>query len=320
MKKTNESATRFTVDFFEKKIFGTKASFNKASKGTGDAYKELTRLMNAHPDFKLVEKEQKKRRQREQPYDSIMPPKPLAIKFGVPSQMDPDRVVTIESPSPLERFDTAAVHLYSKIDTLWYRAPFELYPVEGRLRQFELVAEWHPDTEYSLEIDSAAFVDIYGLASKPYKQGLKVRSLDDYATLAVRLSGITDTATVVVELLSKSDAPVKRVKVEQGVAEFFYVSPGTYYLRAFVDSNDNGEWDTGDYAADRQPEAVYYYPREVECKAKWDVTQQWNVNERPRDHQKPAAITKQKPDKEKQRLRNRNADRARQLGIEYVVK
>ena len=61
MKKTNESATRFTVDFFEKKIFGTKASFNKASKGTGDAYKELTRLMNAHPDFKLVEKEQKKR-------------------------------------------------------------------------------------------------------------------------------------------------------------------------------------------------------------------------------------------------------------------
>ena len=33
--------------------------------------------------------------------------------------------------------------------------------------------------------------------------------------------------------------------------------------------------------------------------------------------QKPGEITKQKPDKEKQKLLNRNAERARRLGISY---
>jgi len=50
----------FVVDFFNSKIIGTKASFNKASKGNGPAYEELTALIARHPDFTLVVKEPKK--------------------------------------------------------------------------------------------------------------------------------------------------------------------------------------------------------------------------------------------------------------------
>ena len=102
--------------------------------------------------------------------------------------------------------------------------------------------------------------------------------------------------------------------------EFFYLSPGVYYLRAFIDRNGNGKWDTGDYANDLQAEEVYYYPESIECKAKFDVTLPWNLTATPLIRQKPDAITKQKPDKEQQKLRNRNAERAQQLGIEYVKK
>ena len=60
MAKTNEKITvRFTIDFFGQKIIGTKASFNKASKGSGAEYEELAAKMAAHPDFELVIKEQK---------------------------------------------------------------------------------------------------------------------------------------------------------------------------------------------------------------------------------------------------------------------
>ena len=42
MKNTTEKTTvRFTIDFFEKEIIGTKASFNKAGKGCGPEYEEL---------------------------------------------------------------------------------------------------------------------------------------------------------------------------------------------------------------------------------------------------------------------------------------
>lgn len=60
MKKQNTNAVRFTVDFINKKIIGTKASFDKASKGFGPIYEELADKVAKHPDFALVVKEQKK--------------------------------------------------------------------------------------------------------------------------------------------------------------------------------------------------------------------------------------------------------------------
>ena len=74
---------------------------------------------------------------------------------------------------------------------------------------------------------------------------------------------------------------------------------------------------TGVYDDNLQPEEVYYHPSEIECKVKWDTQRSWNLTQTPRFRQKPAKITKQKPDKEKQ-LRNRNIERARQLGKEYI--
>ena len=265
------------------------------------------------------EKKQEKLKKRGEPYDSIMPPKPLEVKYNVRQQMDPDYVTTFEMPSPLIHCDSSAIHLYTKIDSLWYNTPFEFHRRDSTLREYVFIAEWQPDTEYSLEIDSAAFVDIYGLASKAFKQGIKVRSMDEYATLLMQLSGKNDT-TVVVELLDKGDKALKQVRALNGNVEFFYLSPGKYYIRAFIDRNGNGQWDTGNYDQDIQAEEVYYYPNSIECKAKFDVTLPWNLTGTPLTRQKPDAITKQRPDKEQQKLRNRNADRARELGIEYVKK
>jgi len=278
------------------------------------------RLKARQKAFEEWQKEQEKKKKREEPYDSIYPVKPLEVKWEATQQMDPNRSVYVESPTPLASLDTAAIHLYSKIDSLWYRAPYEFHRCDSMLRRYEMVVDWHPETEYSLEIDSAAFVDIYGLVSRSFKQGIKVKSLDAYATLQMQLSGI-DEKKLVVQLLDGSDKVVQESPAEDdGVAQFYYVNPGTYYMRAFVDRNGNGLWDTGNYDKDLQPEDVYYYPRDIEAKEKFDITLQWNLTAKKRNHQKPGKITKQQPDKEKKRKQNRNAERARQLGIEYVKK
>jgi hypothetical protein len=118
-------------------------------------------------------------------------------------------------------------------------------------------------------------------------------------------------------LLSSSGALTKETRVHNGVAQFDYVNPGKYYLSAFVDANGNGIWDTGDYDADRQPEDVFFYPKEIECKEKWDIKQNWNLTATPRFRQKPQAIVKEKPE-QKKKIQNRNAQRAKDLGIEYL--
>ena len=272
--------------------------------------KELTK------EIEKWQKEQERKKKRDEPYDSIFPAKPLKPNYMLSQEIDPDKIIQIEIPAPLQHVDTAAVHLYSMIDSAWYEAPFTFKPIPHRLRFYEIQAEWRPDTEYSLEIDSAAFEDIYGHVSDPYKQGIKVKSLDEYSTLTIKISGVADSLPLRVRLLDKGDGIVKEVLAKDGVAFFEYVSPDKYYLSAFVDANGNGLWDTGDYDEDRQAESVYYYPREIECKERWDVTHKWDLTATPRYKQKPQAITKQKADGEK-KLKNRNADRARNLGIEY---
>ncbi len=261
------------------------------------------------------EKEQEKLKKKDLPYDSVMPQPQLQVKLDIPSSMSPLHNVLLDMPAPLARLDTAGVHLYSQIDTLWYRSRFEFEPVEGTVRSYRLRAEWKPGVEYSLEIDSAAFEDIYGRVNHPIKKGIRIANNDEFGSLFINLSGVTDTC-VVVQMLNSSDKVQRSERAVDGTAEFYYIKGGKYYLRAFVDRNGNGIWDTGNYASNQQPEDVYYSPRIIECKAKWDVTIDWNLTLQPRDRQKPLEITKQKPDKDKKRT-NRNKKRAEDLGIEY---
>ena len=263
------------------------------------------------------EKEQAKLKKQGEPYDSIMPREPLKVQYNVPGTMAPDSRPTINMPAPLARCDTASIHLYTKVDTLWYRVPVDVQRRDSLLRTYDVLAEWTAGSEYSLEVDSAAFEDIYGNVSKPFKQGIKISTLDEFSTIVLQLAGVTDT-TYVVELLDQSEKTIKQVRTEaNGDAVFFYVKPGGYYARAFRDRNGNGVWDTGNYDANLQPEEVYYFPGRIDCKEKWDITRPWNLTTTPLNMQKPGEITKQKPDKEKQKLLNRNAERARRLGISY---
>ena len=270
-------------------------------------------------ELETWQKEQDKKRKRGEKYDSVMPPKWLEVKMP-DTQITPLQNVRINVPVPLERCDTSAVHLYSKIDTIWYNAPHVVRQLSTR--QYEVTADWKPNTEYSLEIDSAAFKSIYGLENNALKQGVKVGNPDDFSTLVVEISGApitaSDTAAVViVRLLDNSGKLLREEKAKGGKVEFQYVKPATYYLSAFCDMNGNGVWDTGVYDEDRQAEPVFYFTEEIECKAKWDVSRRWNLTATARYKQKPSKIIKQKPEQAK-KLKNRNLDRAKQLGKEYI--
>ena len=260
-------------------------------------------------------KEQEKKKKKGRDYDSIMPPVWLQLKV-TPNSIDPYSRIYIESPKPLLRLDTAGVHLTTKVDSTWVPMAYTLTPHPDNIRYHVLSASWQLGAEYSLEIDSAAVEDIYGLINSASKQSFKVKSEEDFSTLEVSLSNATDTG-IVVQLLNGSDAVLRQQRVNGSSTKFLYVAPGKYYIRAFADANGNNRWDTGDYDTGLQPEAVWYYPQETECKAKWDVKRDWDLKALPSFSQKPLAITKQKPDQQK-KLKNRNLERAKQLGKEYI--
>ena len=262
------------------------------------------------------EKDQERKKKRGLDYDSIMPTPFMKYKINASSAIDPNQVITFEMPEPLAHCDTSAIHLYVQIDSVWYRSPHKFRQRSPLI--YELTADWQLATEYSLEIDSAAFKGIYGLWTDKTKMGFKVRSEDDFSTLTVNISGMDRGDSVMVQLLDASDKVQRQQLADAGgTVEFIYLKPATYYLRAFIDSNGNGVWDTGNYDIDLQAEAVYYFNEEIECKAQWDNNRKWNLKALPRFKQKPAKITKQKPDQQKKQ-RNRNIERARKMGKEYL--
>lgn len=63
--KNKNAKKHFTINFLDRKITGSKASFDKAGTGSGPIYEELMEKIARHPDFALVVNEpnnaQKKR-------------------------------------------------------------------------------------------------------------------------------------------------------------------------------------------------------------------------------------------------------------------
>ncbi|MBP3219326.1 MAG: Ig-like domain-containing protein [Prevotella sp.] len=276
--------------------------------------KRMKKLADEHKEWK---KKQEKAAKKGMPVDSVMPVKHLDLKWNAPSELAPDQNISVAFMTPLAIADTSKIHLYSKIDTLWYEAPYEFRPMKNAHRTYELLGEWRPEVEYSLEVDSAAFTDIYGLTSNKLKQGFKVKSLDSFSSLIFTFEGMAGK-NIIAYLLDKGGNTTKTATTTDGAVQFFYIKPGTYYLQMLVDHNGNGQWDTGNYDEDLQPEEVYYYPHAIECKEKWDVTLSWNPKSTPLLQQKPRVLIKQKDEKKKATIKNRNAERARQKGIEYI--
>ena len=276
--------------------------------------KRMKKLAEEQKEWK---KKQEKAAKKGMPVDSVMPVKHLELKWDAPSELAPDQNISVAFMTPLALADTSKIRLYSKIDTLWYEAPYEFRPMKNAHRTYELLGEWRPEVEYSLEVDSAAFTDIYGLTSNKLKQGFKVKSLDSFSSLIFTFEGMAGK-NIIAYLLDKGGNTIKTATTTDGSVQFFYIKPGTYYLQMLVDHNGNGQWDTGNYDEDLQPEEVYYYPHAIECKEKWDVTLSWNPKSTPLLQQKPRVLIKQKDEKKKATIKNRNAERARQKGIEYI--
>ena len=108
----------------------------------------------------------------------------------------------------LQKSDTSKIHLYEKIDSMWYRAKYKFGAEPGKPRSLKLVSTWDPGHEYSVEVDSAAFTDIYGKVSAKYKQGVRIPSMDEYGTLIMTLQNM-EGKNCLLQLLNESDKPVK---------------------------------------------------------------------------------------------------------------
>ena len=226
----------------------------------------------------------------------------LGMQIDAPGSMDLFDTVSVTFNEPILELPKEVFYLDQKVDTVWTPVDFELFPDSANSLNYFIRRPWKYAEEYRLSVDSATIFSLYGKWNEPYSAEFKIKKEDEYGHLYINVEGIDTTAYV--ELLNGSDAPVRKAKVKNGGVLFMDLKPDKYYARLVVDLNDNGKWDTGNYADKRQPEEVFYSPVQYNVLQNWQVEETWNVKATPWAKQKPIEITKNKPKEATKKKRN----------------
>ena len=174
---------------------------------------KLTRAEREKLEAKAAEEKEKERKKKEKKGEKIEPEptKFLTLNVDAPSAFDLDRNVYLSFDEPVASIDTAAIHMEIKKDSLWEEIPFLFVSDSVLPRKYEILAEWEPEKEYQLSIDSMAFKGVYGLHTNKVKQTMKVKKLNEYGTILLNITGADSTA--VVELLDGSGKVLRQQRI-----------------------------------------------------------------------------------------------------------
>ena len=198
----------------------------------------------------------------------------------------------IRTPEPVSDVDISKINLSQREDTILKPLPLNWRQVDSTRMVFAVNYTWKPEMNYVFAIDSAAVSSIYGKTNMAYKKEFKIRSLEEYSTLKVSLNPFEPKA--IIQLLNtKDEVLVSKPAMAKG-ALFEHLMPGDYYIRLFIDENENGKWDTGQFSPRRHPEQVYYYPKKLTLMANWEFEEIWEFGITPLLNQKPNELKKEK--------------------------
>lgn len=226
--------------------------------------------------YKKPESTNNKRR-RKKDDDKPDPIPHISFKNNLKGQgFDIYRDIVLEAPEPLERFNWDAVHLMQQVDTLEETIEFEMWQDSLSKRKFYIHYPWEFEQTYRLVVDSAAAYNYAGHPSNEINRKFTIQEESHYAKIILAIGGLNQPG--IVQLLENSDEEkvLQEIRIkEDGEIEFPFLEPNKYKIRLVFDSNDNGQWDTGNLDEKLQPERVMYYSKILKLRSNFEVKEAW---------------------------------------------
>jgi hypothetical protein len=236
-------------------------------------------------DMQFAQKEDTKKRRRERGEDEDLPPPVQQFNWNTnlsATGFDLNKDVVITAPQPLTSFDSSAVTLYRTDDTLKIPLSFRFAKDTSAWRTYLIAYPWAEETSYTLHIDSAASLNIYGITSKELTSTFITRTKDYYGTINLAVTGVD--SQMIVQLTQNNDAEAvirEQIITENQTVVFSFLPPEKYRIKAIYDSNGNGKWDTGSFQEKYQPEQVVYINEVVKIRSNWDSNLSWDLTPDP---------------------------------------
>lgn len=242
-----------------------------------------------HPRLSDKAREQAERKKRE---------RKLTLKPNHSLSFDIFDTLQVRSDYPLDSVHTEMFHLWQTSQPIAdtrnpitaNRVPvaISVMPADSIRMTFNIIANLQPETTYMLKIDSAACRDIYGVSSDSIEVNIKLKSLDDYASLTVILTHFDSLARI--QLLNENDKVLRELPALVEGTKFENLEATSFYIRMYIDLNADGQWTTGDWLSKRQPEPIFYYPNKLKLRANWEFQENFDHLAIPAVESKPQAL------------------------------
>lgn len=144
------------------------------------------------------------------------------------------------------------------------------------LDRFFIDFEKKENKNYTLSLLPLAVADYLGQQNDSLLYKFSTKKLDDYGSIKLKLE-IENTSIILELLTEKGDLIARDFVVKDKELIYNNLQPGSYQIRAVFDKNDNRNWDTGNYLQKIQPEKVTYYPKIIEVRANWTISEVFSL-------------------------------------------
>jgi len=254
------------------------------------------------------EESKRKKKKDEDEEDAPIPVEQFTFRTNIGNgPFDLNGNIRIVAPIPIDTIDLGKVHLYLRDDTIKTPLNFKFEEDSSVWRTYIISYNWEPLSEYTLEIDSAASTNIYGITSKKLSKNFEIRDEDYYGTVNLNVTDIT--TPVIIQLLENDERETvitEKIVEKEGLVVFDFLAPEKYKVKAIFDRNENKKWDTGSYQDGFLPEQVIYINEVIKVRSNWDNNYDWSLKPDP-------GFVKNVRDKELEEQRRKEAEeKARQ--------
>ncbi|HEX7411317.1 MAG TPA: Ig-like domain-containing protein [Bacteroidales bacterium] len=199
----------------------------------------------------------------------------LRLKTNIPQQgnFPLHTQLMLVSDNPLKKADFSSFKLVEDSTTLRPKVQF----LDSLKRRIIIKKQLLEATQYQLIIPDSVFEDIYGMANDSISIKFKTRALADYGSLTLKIH-FNIPKPHIIQLLTDAGKVIQENMIEaDGKISYPFLLPGKYKVKAIVDNNHNGKWDTGNYLRHIQPEKIIVFPKVLDLRGNWEQEEDWQL-------------------------------------------
>ena len=147
---------------------------------------------------------------------------------------------------------------------------------ENNPYEIQVKSAFKEGKKYSLTVPKETVSSFYESIQKSYRFDFEGDKIENYGTLTITIEN-PPTPIFWLQMLNESGDVIYSKYGKESQITFNSLKPGKYQLRILVDNNENGIWDTADFANGEFAEDVYILDKKIDIRPLWEIRETWNL-------------------------------------------